>query len=74
MVTLTAPETREELSQLVEDAVSGESLDQFIRSLTLTDDEESLIIDSLRILPDSNSSPEELPDEAPDLINMVWWR
>jgi len=74
MVTLTAPETREELSRLVEDTQTRESLDNFIRSLTLTDHEEGMIIDSLRILPDCRSNLEELPEEAPDLITMVWWR
>ena len=73
MVTLAEPGTREELSRIVEDVELNASLEEFIRSLSLSDHEENVIIDSLQELPDRHTNPDGLPKNSPDLIRMNWW-
>jgi hypothetical protein len=73
-VSLADPKKLEELSQMVESVELDASLESFIRSLSLPDEEEDVVRQSMKMLPQLGSRPTALPKNPPNLIRMDVWK
>ena len=60
----------------VADAISkdgGQSFEDFVKSLSLPDDEQAAIMEWIQTLPDLDIDPATLPIKPPSVMNHAWW-
>ena len=72
-MTLTDPKKLELLSKDVASSDLDAPWEAFIQSLSFPPDEESAMMDSLKILPDRGVSPSALPKNPPILMGHNFW-
>lgn len=72
-VDLIDPAKIEELAEIVEGDGLDSSLERFIHSLALPEEEEGAVLASLAQLPPYGADEAVLPRRAPDLVRMAFW-
>ena len=70
---LVEPSTVEQLSRRVENGNGTESIEEFLESLSLPDDEEATIVSSLKMLPSPDVRPSGMPKAPPSVMSHEFW-